>query len=659
MNTGHSSIVEQQFLPRKRGQARRALIRVSNRMPTPTNASKSLTLFGLLLSACLSIPAHAEFAPEAGEYSISGPLPGDQVAPHLAISRRGGYVVWEDNATDGDRAGISARRLLDNLSGWLAPFRVNEQGRGDQKNPQVALLPGGGAVFVWQSAESDADFIYVRFLRDDGTFATGDIPVTYATTGQLLNPAIAVLADGNLVVVWSDNGRDGDLQGVFGQRFTPAGAKLGESFRVNQFTSNNQRSPALAAVTGGGFVVAWISELQTGWHSVDVFARVFGADGQPSSDEFLVNTDTRICAQPALSVGADGGFLVAWAQFAGQSGAVTAPPTEGWNVFARPFLADGSAAGPAVQLNAYVENHQYQPRLSAIGDDHLAVWVSVGQDGSREGIYGRFLDRLGVPKGDEFLVNTTTISQQLYPVVAADGPNRLLVAWSSYVSGTSFDVLGQRYAAVELLPKPGAPHVAALSQSRLSVTWPELAGYDVEAYELFIDEAAEPVSVSEPMYVLSKLAPASTHVFRLRYRLADGRISAVSDPASGTTWDEDTNLDQLPDDWQAMYWGDDPARWPAASADSDGDGATNYMEFLHGTNPTDAASVLKMEIVSTTQGLRLNWNTRPGFVYQVQLSTNVNTWANFGSARFAPGTADSIAISAGPGAAYYRVIRIR
>lgn len=629
-------------------------------MPTSSNASKSLLFLGLLLAAIGSLPVRAEFTPEAGEYSLSGALPGDQVTPHLAIGRRGGYLVWEDNATDGDRAGISARRLLDNLSGWLAPFRVNQQGSGDQKNPQVALLADGGAVFVWQSAESDADFVYVRFLREDGTFSTGDIPVTHTTTGQLLNPAIAVLADGNLMVVWSDNGRDGDLQGVFGQRLSPSGSKIGESFQINQFTSHNQRSPALASLAGGGFVVAWISELQTGWHSVDVFARVYGADGQPAGDEFLVNTDTRICAQPTLSAGADGGFLVAWAQFSGQSGVVTTPPTEGWNVYARPFAADGSAAGPAVQVNAYVENHQYQPRLSSIGNDHLAVWVSVGQDGSREGIYGRFLDKLGVPKGDEFQVNTTTISQQLYPVVAADGHNRFLVAWSSYVSGSSFDVLGQRYAAAELLPKPGAPYVAPLSQSRLSVTWPELAGYDVQAYELFVDDAAEPVTVSEPMYVLSKLAPASSHVFRLRYRLADGQRSAISDPASGTTWDEDANLDQLPDDWQQMYWGDDPAQWPAASADSDGDGATNYMEFLHGTDPTDAASVLKMEIVSTAQGLRLSWNTQAGFVYQVQLSTNVNyTWTNFGSARFAPGTTDSIPISAGPGAAYYRVIRIR
>ena len=82
---------------------------------------------------------------------MAGLLPGDQVFPQIAISSSGGYLVWQDNVTDGDGLGISALRLNSNLSGTLGVFRVNEQGRGDQQNPKVALLKNGGAVFVWQA----------------------------------------------------------------------------------------------------------------------------------------------------------------------------------------------------------------------------------------------------------------------------------------------------------------------------------------------------------------------------------------------------------------------------------------------------------------------------------------------------------------------------
>ena len=50
--------------------------------------------------------------PEMGvEYAIAGSLPGDQVFPQLSLKTSGGYIVWQDNITDGSGLGISAQRL--------------------------------------------------------------------------------------------------------------------------------------------------------------------------------------------------------------------------------------------------------------------------------------------------------------------------------------------------------------------------------------------------------------------------------------------------------------------------------------------------------------------------------------------------------------------
>jgi len=103
---------------------------------------------GLVLSGSLLVSGQTVFHPQGGEYSLAGALPGDQVLPHVAIGRDGGLVVWQDNLTDEEGLGISARRLDSSLSPSFGRFRVNEQGAGDQERPRVALLANGGAVIV-------------------------------------------------------------------------------------------------------------------------------------------------------------------------------------------------------------------------------------------------------------------------------------------------------------------------------------------------------------------------------------------------------------------------------------------------------------------------------------------------------------------------------
>ena len=78
------------------------------------------------------------------EYAIAGSLPGDQVWPDVAAGTNGGFVDWQDNATDGSGWGVSAQKLDGTLSGALSAFRVNASGTNDQENARVALLKNGG-----------------------------------------------------------------------------------------------------------------------------------------------------------------------------------------------------------------------------------------------------------------------------------------------------------------------------------------------------------------------------------------------------------------------------------------------------------------------------------------------------------------------------------
>jgi hypothetical protein len=657
-------------------------------MSSRVSTCKRLGLLACLGALPLLSLGEARFDLQGGEYPIVGNLQGDQVFAQIAANQYGGYLVWQDNATDGDGSGISARRINRTFSGSLGVFRVNQNGAGDQTLPQVALLANGGAVFVWQSLVGGSTRVYGRFLNADGTFATGDVAISSYTRGDQTEPVVTSLNDGTVVVAWTSIGQErypdgrvvpGGMQGVFAQRFSQTGGKLGTEFQVNTTSLLNQRSPTVAALANGNFVVVWVSEVYKGLAynvnpngapdpgaGVEVFdvvlnGQVFDTTGIPIGGELPLTSNAFVCANPAIA-STPTGFTVAWS--GRPNHALTQLEQDGgWDVFARVYALDGTAPNPEFRLNSYTYGDQYRPRLAFQDGIHLVLWSSLGQDGSFEGVIGRLLNDVGDHfMSTEFRVNTTTISRQMYPTVAPTGAHTFMTVWSSFIGGVnSFDLFAQRYSSTpeQTLAAPSAPYVSALSQSKLSVTWPALSGYDGAKYNVYVDGSSTPVVADNDSATVVGLQPASTHSFQLAYVLADGRVSPLSAPASGTTWGEDNNFDGLPDDWEAKYFGNDPSKWPSANADSDGDGATNLQEFLAGTDPTDPNSVLRTRMLTTSQGPRLEWSTQPGNIYQVQVQGATPGWTSIGTPRFAADQTDSIPLITDQSVALFRVIRVR
>jgi hypothetical protein len=647
-------------------------------------ACAGITLAGTVVSAQASY-----FTTNGAEYAVVGSMPGDQVLPDVALSSGGGFVVWQDNVTDGNGWGVHAARLDSTLSTSTWDQRVNSQGTNDQENARVAMLKNGGAVFAWQGGLEGYQHIFARYLSPSNTFlTTTDLLVsTYSNTSSFqINPALAVLNNSNVVVVWSSFNQAGSnsLMDVYAKILSPAGATVKAEFLVNQFTNYNQRTPAVAALNGGGFVVSWVSEQQrtvgsaninqtngtlvsaVTSPSVDIYARLFQSNGVASTGDFLVDTGSGPCANPRVAAASDGTFMVAW------SGFDTTTTTNGWDVYARPFSSAG-AGGATVRLNTYLYGNQYAPRLSAIGLDYLAVWTSLGQDGSREGVYGQFIHSDGSLVGGESRVSTTTVNQQMQPVVASDGANQFLAVWTGYTGGpNSFDLFAQRYVNVNAVLQPmPAPFVYApftLSnntyQPQLQVSWAPLAGISVSNYEIYVDGAGTPMAATTSniwtMTAANGLTTNATHSFKLDYVKTDGARSPLSPAASGTTW-SGLNWGGIPYEWMQANFGPYTNGWPAPNQqpiNGPSSSPTVLQLFLSGGIPYQPATWLQQALTQTAQGLFLSWNTQPGATYQVQQTTNLTSWSNVGSPRFAAGTTDSIYVG-GSAAGYYRVTLLR
>ena len=650
-------------------------------MHLPLRARKTLVCCFLALATPASVFAQASFRTNGAEYAIAGAMPGDQVRPSLSLKPSGGYLVWEDNVTDGDGLGISALRLDSSFSASLSAFRVNQAGAGDQERARVSVLNDGGAAFVWQGGKQGFQNIYARFLSASNTWLTGDVLINASTNNSKLNPAIATLTNGNVIVAWAsfDQQSANSLQDVYGQLLSPAGQKIGSEFPINQFTPYNQRTPAVAALAGGGFVVVWVSEQQRliaypttnqyfassqlPYPSVDIYARLYDASGLPIANEFTVNTGSSVCANPCVAAGSDGSFMVGWGEKDLQV------RDNGWDIFARPFSSAG-VGGTTRRANTQLYGDQFAPQLSANGTSFLMAWTSMGQDGSMEGVYGQFLQGDGSASGGEFRANTTTFSKQMHQAVAADGNGRFLVAWTSYIRGAfRFGLQAQRYATVaQPLQAMNAPFVYApfmvsngVYQPQLQISWPFQAGVSVEHYDVYVDSAATPAaSLTTNVWLMTTangLTTSSAHSFQLDYVTTDGRRSPLSAATTGRTW-SGYNWGGIPFEWMTSYYGSDVSKWPVSGTDLANGGPTVLQVFLSGGNPLNPSTWLRTKLVSTPQGYFLSWGPHPGLIYQVQTSTNLSDWVNLGAPRFAAGSEDSIFVGQG-NRGYYRLLLLR
>ncbi|MBX3641429.1 MAG: hypothetical protein KF888_13210 [Nitrosomonas sp.] len=263
---------------------------------------------------------------------------------------------------------------------------------------------------------------------------------TYITDFQGRS-SIAALIDGGFVVSWASSGQDGDGFGIYAQRYDTGGAAQGDEFRVNTVTADRQWNPSIATLADGGFVVTWESYNQDGDGS-GVYAQRYDANSEVQGDEFIVNT-TAINNQqsPSIAALADGGFIVSWVS-EGQDG-------DGAGIYAQRYNINGAEVGREFIVNTTTISNQHTPSIAALADGGFVVsWESYGQDGDGAGTYAQRYDASGEAQGAEFLVNTTTASHQMAPSIAALAHGGFVVTWNSYnQDGSGYGVYAQRYDA--------------------------------------------------------------------------------------------------------------------------------------------------------------------------------------------------------------------
>ncbi len=360
------------------------------------------------------------------ERIVNATVAGDQkFVQAQGLSSDEGVVAWL-NVADGH---VYARKFdkSGSVLNGSKEFVVNNTKAGEQANPAVGVASNGSFVVAWDSEGVDGDgggVAFQRYAANGALLGTETVANTFKS-GSQITPAVGMDSAGNFVVAWDSIGQDGDIDGIYAQRFKSDGSKTGAEFAISQTKTNEQQKPVAAMRADGSFGVAWESYGQAGGNKYDVMLRCYDASGAAVGSEQMVNSTTADNQQtPHIAAFADGRYLVVWQSF-NEDGA-------GWGVYGQLLYKDCKAIGNQFQIHTTKPSDQTAPRAAADGNGaFVIVWSSLGQDGDNYGVYAQLFDKTGAKAGTEFKINAITAGEQSRPTVAYLPNGNYVVTWQS------------------------------------------------------------------------------------------------------------------------------------------------------------------------------------------------------------------------------------
>ncbi len=282
-------------------------------------------------------------------------------------------VVW--HADQGGTFDIFMQRFTRTGTPVGSETQVNTTATDSQINPTVAGLTGGGFAVIWQSNLQDGSLngIYAQRYDSTSTAVGGEFLVNTTTAGEQVNATIAALSNGGFVIAWEDQVNDSASYGVYQQVYDSSGVAVGGETLVNSTSTANQFWPDVASLEAGGFVTVWQStHADTG----DIYGQQYDASGTAVGGEFLVNTTTTGLQERASVTGLeDGGFVVVW----------ESPDATLDGIFGQRYDAAGTVVGSEFQINNFTSADEWNASVTALPDGGFAVvWQNSDGDGASD-----------------------------------------------------------------------------------------------------------------------------------------------------------------------------------------------------------------------------------------------------------------------------------
>jgi hypothetical protein len=325
-------------------------------------------------------------------------------------------------------------------------FVVNATTANNQSAPDVAMLSNGDLFFTFD-ADSPSnvafqDAMYRRFTFVGSALDANDREISAGPNADdEEDTQIAILSNGNFVVVDGDNegGSDDDVEFNI---LTSAGDMADPHNIVVQaegFASDNQFSPRVAALTGGGFVVLYIDEFAGSVSNTNAEFVIFENDGSFRAGPVIAGGASTALAvlDPTVTALTNGNFVAAWRQDLGGGD---------HNVRFRIFNSNGVALGATEVTVSTDLDIQSQPVMAALPGGGFALVLRDAVNGSATNteLELRIYNSSGTQVGTTQTWNPGAFDLMSQPDIALISSNLLLVSYTSDRNSNS-DVFGQLF----------------------------------------------------------------------------------------------------------------------------------------------------------------------------------------------------------------------
>jgi hypothetical protein len=368
---------------------------------------------------------------DASGFAISTAA-GEQSYPAIAFDGTNYFVVWRDyrSGTNYDVYGarVSVGGNVLDAEGIAISTAANEQGY-----PSV-VFDGINYFAVWQDKRggSNYDIYGARVSVGGSVLDAGGIGISTAVNEQSY-PTIAF--DGtNHFVVWQDK-RGGSNYDIYGARVSVGGSVLDGGGVAISMAANDQKLPAVA-FDGTNYLVVW-TDYRNGSNSADIYGTRVSISGTVlDPDGIAICTAASYQGDPSVAFGGTN-YLVVWTD-----------RRNFWvsydDVYGARVSVDGTvldAQGIVISTQAY---NQSEPAVAFDGTNYFVVWYDL-RSGSYDDIYGARVSTNGSVLDLSGIAISTAAYYQMYPAIAFDGTNYLVVwaDWRSSYAGYP-DIYGAR-----------------------------------------------------------------------------------------------------------------------------------------------------------------------------------------------------------------------
>jgi gliding motility-associated-like protein len=338
----------------------------------------------------LEIPEEGTPLKIGDNFRINETKDGNQIEISMAELANGDIVyTWLSNGDDNIKS-----RIFDKVgNARTAEFVVNESNHKNTGSNQddfanVVGLPGGGFVITWYSGQpgfgTEVFAKVYKSFEDNYSPLTADFLVNHTTgeVGNQENPLAYTFKDGFFIIYENYSGAKGT--GI--RKFDFAGNPISDATRVNPNDPRVSLHPHASELSDGQFIVVGQSG---GGGILDIYGQLLDEDLNPIGDPFKINTSTNennFSASVAGLVNGKGGFATVWSN--------STTTTVDLKVFSEDIeavedelsffddLSHVSIHDPDPDATIYVTLSVNAGILSTVAGDGLEDDVSVSQSGS-------------------------------------------------------------------------------------------------------------------------------------------------------------------------------------------------------------------------------------------------------------------------------------